>query len=196
MDNTMASYISVMNHFSTDTAGGNDNVRYCCTPDDPYYYSPKFLEQVDKLESMAIERMEQKTRMGCSPPSFNLGISPEREACATPSGDITHASFQPQMGVYTDPTGSVIAADSERHLKQANKNAINVQNTPENSKELQKLAGKRGNKKGKQVVLRHQSKRILAIENETSNLPEIFKTVMDLEMRRHKWMKLDEAQLV
>jgi len=33
----------------------------------------------------------------------------------------------------------------------------------------------------------------LAIENETSNLPEIFKTVMDLETRRYKWMKLDEA---
>jgi len=39
----------------TNTAGGNDNVRECLTPDDPYYCSPEFLEQVDKLESMAIE---------------------------------------------------------------------------------------------------------------------------------------------
>jgi len=60
---------------------------------------------------MAIERMEQRTRMGCSPPSFNLWISPDREAYATPSGDITPASFQSQMGVYTDPIGSVAAAD-------------------------------------------------------------------------------------
>ncbi|KAJ8434519.1 hypothetical protein Cgig2_030142 [Carnegiea gigantea] len=80
---------------STDKAGGDDNVKDCSTPDDPYYCSSEFLEQVDKLESMAIERMEQRTRMGCSPLSFNLGISPEREACATRSGDITHASFQP-----------------------------------------------------------------------------------------------------
>ncbi|KAJ8436327.1 hypothetical protein Cgig2_005251 [Carnegiea gigantea] len=62
-----------------------------------------------QLESMAIERMEQRTRMACSPPSFNLGISPERKACARPTGDITPASFQPRMGVYTDPTGSVTA---------------------------------------------------------------------------------------
>ncbi|KAJ8420931.1 hypothetical protein Cgig2_017127 [Carnegiea gigantea] len=70
---------------STDKAGGDDNVRDCSTPDDPYYYSPEFLEQVDKLESMAIERMGQRTRMGCSPLSFNLGLSPEREAYAIPS---------------------------------------------------------------------------------------------------------------
>ncbi|KAJ8440473.1 hypothetical protein Cgig2_013632 [Carnegiea gigantea] len=127
---------------STDKAGGDDNVRYCSTPDDPYYCSLEFLEQVDKLESMAIERMEQRTRMGCSPSSFNLGILPEREACATPLGDITPASFQPQMGVYTDPTGSVTASCSEQQLQQANENAINVQNTPEKGKELENPVGK------------------------------------------------------
>ncbi|KAJ8443107.1 hypothetical protein Cgig2_030875 [Carnegiea gigantea] len=34
----------------------------------------------------------------------------------------------------------------------------------------------------------------MAIENETSNLSNIFKTVMDLERRRYKWMKLSETQ--
>ncbi|KAJ8437972.1 hypothetical protein Cgig2_033705 [Carnegiea gigantea] len=89
---------------STDKVGGDDNVR---APDDPYYCSPEFLEQVDKLESLA---MEQRTRIGYSPSSFNLGLPSERKACATPSGDITPASFQPQMGVYT---GSVTTSDSE-----------------------------------------------------------------------------------
>ena len=103
------------------------------TPDDPCCCSPEFLEKVDKLESMAIERIEQRTRMGCSPPSFNIGISPEREACAKPSRDITPASFQPQMGLYTDPTGSVTVADSKQHLQHANENDINVQNTSKNT---------------------------------------------------------------
>jgi len=36
----------------------------------------------------------------------------------------------------------------------------------------------------------------MAIENKTLDLSNIFKTVMDLERRRYKWMKLGEAQLV
>ncbi|KAJ8434670.1 hypothetical protein Cgig2_030056 [Carnegiea gigantea] len=180
MDNVKASYISMMIQFRTDTAGGNDNVRECLTPDDPYYCSPQFLEQLDKLESMAIKRMEQRTRIGCSPQSFNLGISPEREACARPLGDITPASFQPQTGVYTVPTGSVVAV-SEQHVHQANENAVNVQNTPENTKDIQKALGKWGNKKGKQVVLRQQPKRM--VKQMPFNVdPHILKTIERLEI--------------
>jgi len=36
----------------------------------------------------------------------------------------------------------------------------------------------------------------MAIENETLDLSNIFKAVMDLERRRYKWMKFGEAQLV
>ena len=65
------------------------------------------------------------------------------------------------MGVYTDPTMAIAASYSEQQLPQANENAINVHTTPEKGKELEKLAGKHGNKKGKQVVLRHQPKRMV-----------------------------------
>ena len=104
----IASHTQISQPQSTDKAGGGDNVRDCSTPDDLYYCSPEFPEQVDKLESMAMEKMEHRTTMGCSPPSFNLGISPERGASATPSGDIRPASIQAQMGVYTDPILSLI----------------------------------------------------------------------------------------
>jgi len=69
-----AAHTQISQPQSTDKVGGDDNVRDCSTPDDLYYCSPEFLEQVDKLESMAIEKMEHRTAMGCSPPSFNIRI--------------------------------------------------------------------------------------------------------------------------
>ncbi|KAJ8435722.1 LOW QUALITY PROTEIN: hypothetical protein Cgig2_002679 [Carnegiea gigantea] len=65
-----------------DIACGNQNVTDCLSPNDTYYCIPEFLEYVDQLESTAREKMQQK-RMGFSPPSFSLGISPKKEPCAS-----------------------------------------------------------------------------------------------------------------
>jgi len=63
---------------TNDNAYVNQNETDCLSPDDTYYYSSEFMEQVEQLESMAIEKLQQKKGMDFNPPSFSLRISPEK----------------------------------------------------------------------------------------------------------------------
>ncbi|KAJ8432080.1 LOW QUALITY PROTEIN: hypothetical protein Cgig2_024690 [Carnegiea gigantea] len=74
----------------------NENVQECISPDDAYYYSPEFLEQLDKLEGMAKEEIQHRKRVTCSPPSFSLRISLEQKATPAPSAHPTPGTDQVQ----------------------------------------------------------------------------------------------------
>lgn len=55
----------------------HDNIQECNSPEDAYYCSADFLDQLDKLESIAREKLQHRKKVICSPPSFSLGISLE-----------------------------------------------------------------------------------------------------------------------
>ncbi|KAJ8451300.1 hypothetical protein Cgig2_014072 [Carnegiea gigantea] len=74
------------------------------SPNDAYYYSPEFLEQLDKLESIAREEIQHKKKVAYSPPSFSLGIPLEQQATPAPSAQPTTGIDQEQCREKTTPT--------------------------------------------------------------------------------------------
>ena len=60
----------------------------CLPTDDTFYCNPEFLEQVEQIETMAGQRIKQKKAVDFTPPSFSLGISPEKGQCASRSKHI------------------------------------------------------------------------------------------------------------
>jgi len=63
----------------------SENIQECVSPDDAYYCSLEFLEQLNKPESIAREEIQYRKKVACSLPSFSLGISLEQEATPAPS---------------------------------------------------------------------------------------------------------------
>ena len=88
---------------TSHTACANENEPEYVSPNDTYYSSSEFLEQVDQLESMAREQIQQRKRVACSPPNFSLGISLGKEATAAPSAHTIPATVQFQLGKNTAP---------------------------------------------------------------------------------------------
>ena len=109
---------------------------------------------------MAKEKMLQEKRMGCSPLRFSPGISPKKEPCATHSVDITPTTLQFELSPNKAPSGSITTI-SEQHIYQGNENAISIKKSQETTKDIHKPVDNQGKKKGKQVVLRQQSERIV-----------------------------------
>ncbi|KAJ8445808.1 hypothetical protein Cgig2_027889 [Carnegiea gigantea] len=121
-----------------------------------------------QLESMAKEKMQSKKRMDFTPPSFNLGISPEKVRCASCSLDIT-----PTMVYYQrtcQPTenadnlgksqGSIkqmhkVEKEKPQHRNAKGAHGITKQPMRKDLLEIQ------ANKKGKKVVVRQLLKRIV-----------------------------------
>ncbi|KAJ8445885.1 hypothetical protein Cgig2_000197 [Carnegiea gigantea] len=154
MDNVKASCISMMIQFS-HTACANENVIECVSPDDTYYCSSKFLEQVDKLESMAREQIQQRKRVACSPLNFSLGISLEKEATAAHSTHTTSATVQFQLGENTTPREPPTAG-TEQYTYEGSEQPVNPEKSPKTTKGTPKAAEKQEIKKAKQVVQRQQ----------------------------------------
>ncbi|KAJ8425195.1 hypothetical protein Cgig2_004317 [Carnegiea gigantea] len=113
----------------------NENVQECVSPDDAYYCSPEFLEQLDRLESIAREEIQHSKRVARSPPSFSLGISLEQEATLAPSAHPTPGTVQ------TTPTEPP-AASTEHQTDEGSEHAINPEKAPQTSKGTHKAAEK------------------------------------------------------
>ena len=138
----------------------NENVIECVSPDDTYYCSPEFFEQVDQLESMTREQIQQRKRVACSPLSFSLGISLKKEATAAHSAHTTSATVQFQLGENATPREPP-AAGTEQHTYEGSEQPINPEKSPKTTKGTPKATEKYEIKKAKQVVLRQQSKRMV-----------------------------------
>ena len=79
---------------ASDTACSIQKQTDWLATDDTFFCSPEFLEQVEQIESMAKDKLQQKRTMDFTPPSFSLGISPEKEQCASRSLDITPTTLK------------------------------------------------------------------------------------------------------
>ncbi|KAJ8445621.1 LOW QUALITY PROTEIN: hypothetical protein Cgig2_018562 [Carnegiea gigantea] len=94
----------------------------CLSPDDTYYYSPEFMEQVKQLESMAREKNAAEKGDGFQ--SSNLGISPEKGRCASRSVDITPATSK--FGFSSKGAANAsIPGISYQHTYRATENPVN-----------------------------------------------------------------------
>ncbi|KAJ8426139.1 LOW QUALITY PROTEIN: hypothetical protein Cgig2_022436 [Carnegiea gigantea] len=134
---------------SRHRGAADENVQECISPDDAYYCRPEFLEQLDKLESIAREKIQHRKRVVCSPPSFNLGISLQQEATAAPSAHPTPGTV---LGA---------AASTEQQTDEGSEHAINPEKAPQTNKGINKAAEIHEINKAKQVVKRQQPKRMV-----------------------------------
>jgi len=107
---------------------------YKSSPDDAYYCSSEFLEQLDKLESIAREEIQHRKRVACSPPSFSIGISLEQEATLAPSIHPTPGTVQVQWGEKTAPTKPPTAS-TEQQTDESSEHAVNPEKAPQLAKE-------------------------------------------------------------
>ncbi|KAJ8426751.1 hypothetical protein Cgig2_029420 [Carnegiea gigantea] len=147
--------------------------------------NPELFVLKDQLESMVREKMQQKKMMDFTPPSFRLGISPEKGRCASRSLEITPAmlkfEFSPKGAanasiarVYYQRMYRAIekavsfgkSQGSTKHMHKANKE----QPEPKNIKGVhgitkpsirKDLLDDQAIKKGKEVVIRQQPQRIV-----------------------------------
>ena len=134
---------------TTDTVSLNESHRECLATDETFYCSTEFLQQVEHIETMAKERMKQKRAMNFTPPSFSLGISPEKEQGASHSEDIRPTalkfSFSPKgtgtasiAGVYYQRTHQAPGLDDRlaKSLESPRKmhNIDKAKAAPENAK--------------------------------------------------------------
>ena len=123
------------------TTCANENVTEYVSPNYTYYCSPKFLEEVDQRESMAREPIQQRKRVPCSPPSFSLGISLEKEASAAHSAHTTLAMVKFQLGENTTPKGS-LAAGTDQHTYESSEHPVSAEKSPKTTKGTHKAAEK------------------------------------------------------
>ncbi|KAJ8428961.1 hypothetical protein Cgig2_003292 [Carnegiea gigantea] len=144
---------------TSHTACANENEPECVSPDDTFYCSPEFLEQLDHLESIAREQIQQRKRVACSPPSFSLGISLEKEATAAPSAYTTPTTNQFKLGE------NIVAREPPVGSEQP----TNPEKSPKTTKGTHKAEEKHEIKKAKQVVLWQQpkkdGKKIIVLDN-------------------------------
>jgi len=123
------------------TTCANENVTEWVSPSDTYYCSSKFLEEVDQLESMAREQIQQRKWVACSPPSFSLGISLEKETSAAHSAHTTPAIVELQLGENTAPRGSLVTG-TEQHIYEGSEHPISAEKSPKTTKGTHKAAEK------------------------------------------------------
>ncbi|KAJ8427523.1 hypothetical protein Cgig2_008883 [Carnegiea gigantea] len=135
------------------TVAANENIQECVSLDDAYYCSPEFLEQLDKLESIAREEIQHRKKVACSPLSFSLGISLEQEATLAPSPQPTPGTDQVQWGEKTAPTEPP-ATSTEQQTDEGNEHAVNPEKAPQTSEGADKAAEIHEINKAKQVVKR------------------------------------------
>ncbi|KAJ8447044.1 hypothetical protein Cgig2_033613 [Carnegiea gigantea] len=138
----------------------NDDPIQCVSPDDAYYCSLEFLEQLDKLESIAREEIQHRKKVACSPPSFSLGISLEQEATPAPSAQPTLDTDQEQWGVKTALTDP-LATSTEQQTNEGSEHAVNPEKAPQTSEGTDKTTKIHEINKVKQVVKRQQPKRMV-----------------------------------
>ncbi|KAJ8447881.1 LOW QUALITY PROTEIN: hypothetical protein Cgig2_012016 [Carnegiea gigantea] len=89
-----------------------------------------------QLESMAKEQIQQRKRVACSPPSFRLGISLEKEASAAHSAHTTPAIVEFQLGENTAPRGS-LAVGTEQHTYEGSGYPVSAKKSPKTTKGTQ-----------------------------------------------------------
>ncbi|KAJ8423420.1 hypothetical protein Cgig2_032670 [Carnegiea gigantea] len=166
---------------TTATACVNQDDKDCLSPDDTFYCNPEFLEEVEQLETMAREKMQQKKRMDFTPPSFNLGISLEKGRCASRSLNITPATLKFSVshkgGANASITGRTCQPTENADNLGKSQGSTKQMHKPEKEKPKRRNArGEHGitkqpmwkdlvdiqaNKKGKEVAVRQQPKRIV-----------------------------------
>ncbi|KAJ8424951.1 hypothetical protein Cgig2_018758 [Carnegiea gigantea] len=132
----------------------------------------EFLEQLDKLESVARGEIQHRKRVACSPSSFSLGMSLEQEAIPAPSAHPTPSTVQVQWG---EKIAEPSTTSTEQQTDEGSEHVVNPEKAPQTSKGTDKATEIHEINKAKQVVKRQPSKRMMAIENETLDLSNIFK---------------------
>ena len=138
----------------------SENVQECVYPDDAYYYSPEFLQQLDKLESIAREEIQHRKKFTCSPPSFSLGISLDQEATPAPSAQLTPGTDHEQWGEKTVPT-DLPSTSTVQQTNEGSEHAVNPEKATQTREGTDKAAKIHEIIKAKKVVKRQQPKRMV-----------------------------------
>ncbi|KAJ8438925.1 hypothetical protein Cgig2_033812 [Carnegiea gigantea] len=127
----------------------SENIQECVSLDDAYYYSPEFLEQLNKLESIAREEIQHRKKVACNPPT-----TPAPSAHSTPGTD------HEQWGENTTLTGPP-GTSTEQQKNEGSEHAINPEKAPQTREGTDKAPKIHEIIKAKQVVKRQQSKRMV-----------------------------------